>query len=70
MIKVISFKICPFVQRVTALLEAKKIPYEVELISLRELRTEQSWAFVGSNLTGVLYMQMIFGMKTMNQTSW
>ncbi len=36
MIKVISFKICPFVQRVTALLEAKNIPYEVELISLKD----------------------------------
>ncbi|MEM7461291.1 MAG: glutathione S-transferase family protein [Pseudomonadota bacterium] len=32
--KVVSFKICPFVQRVTALLEAKKIPYEIEFISL------------------------------------
>lgn len=35
MIKVISFTICPFVQRVTALLEAKKIPYEIEFIQLR-----------------------------------
>jgi len=34
MLKVVSFKICPFVQRVTALLEAKKIPYEIEYISL------------------------------------
>lgn len=34
MIKVISFKICPFVQRVTALLEAKNSPYEVEYIDL------------------------------------
>lgn len=32
--KVISFKICPFVQRVTALLEAKHLPYEIEFISL------------------------------------
>jgi len=32
--KVVSFKICPFVQRVTALLEAKKMPYEIEYISL------------------------------------
>lgn len=30
MIKVISFKICPFFQYVTAMLEAKHIPYEVE----------------------------------------
>lgn len=36
MIKVISFKICPFVQRVTAALEAKKIPYEIEFISLSD----------------------------------
>ena len=36
MIKVVSFKICPFVQRVTALLEAKKIPYEIEFISLSD----------------------------------
>ncbi len=36
MIKVISFKICPFVQRVTALLEAKNIPYEIDYISLKD----------------------------------
>ncbi|MCK0069356.1 glutathione S-transferase family protein [Kordiimonas laminariae] len=36
MIKVISFKICPFVQRVTALLEAKSIPYEIDFISLKD----------------------------------
>ncbi|MEH6630888.1 MAG: glutathione S-transferase family protein [Halopseudomonas aestusnigri] len=36
MIKVISFKICPFVQRVTALLEAKKVPYQIEYISLKD----------------------------------
>jgi glutathione S-transferase len=35
MIKIVSFKICPFVQRVTGLLEAKDIPYKVEFISLR-----------------------------------
>lgn len=34
--KVVSFKICPFVQRVTALLEAKNIPYDVEFISLKD----------------------------------
>lgn len=34
MLKIVSFKICPFVQRVTAALEAKKIPYEIEYISL------------------------------------
>lgn len=34
--KIVSFKICPFVQRVTALLEAKAIPYEIEYISLKE----------------------------------
>ncbi len=32
--KLISFKICPFVQRVAALLEAKNITYEIEYISL------------------------------------
>lgn len=35
MIKVISFTICPFVQRVTARLEAQNLPYQVEYISLR-----------------------------------
>lgn len=34
MIKVVSYKICPFVQRVTALLEAKNIPYDIEYIQL------------------------------------
>ncbi|MDP2573565.1 glutathione S-transferase family protein [Vibrio penaeicida] len=34
--KIISFTICPFVQRVTALLEAKKLPYEIEYISLKD----------------------------------
>jgi glutathione S-transferase len=34
MIKVVSSTICPFVQRVTALLEQKKIPYGIEYISL------------------------------------
>ncbi len=34
--KVVSFKICPFVQRVTAMLEAKKITYEIEFISLSD----------------------------------
>ena len=34
--KVVSFKICPFVQRVTALLEAKRIAYEVEFIDLSD----------------------------------
>lgn len=36
MIKIVSFKICPFVQRVTAALEAKLIPYEIEFISLSD----------------------------------
>lgn len=34
MIKVVSFKICPFVQRVTAALAAKNIPFSVDYISL------------------------------------
>ncbi|MGD8171777.1 glutathione S-transferase family protein [Vibrio sp. TRT 21S02] len=36
MIKIVSFKICPFVQRVTAALESKQIPYEIEYISLSD----------------------------------
>ncbi len=36
MLKVISFTICPFVQRVTALLEAKGLPYEIEYSSLKD----------------------------------
>lgn len=36
MLKIISFKICPFVQRVTALLEAKGVPYQVDYISLSD----------------------------------
>lgn len=36
MIKIVSFKICPFVQRVTALLEAKHVPYDIEYISLSD----------------------------------
>ena len=36
MIKIVSFKICPFVQRVTAALEAKNVPYEIEYISLSD----------------------------------
>lgn len=34
--KVVSFKICPFVQRVMALLEAKSAKYEVEYIDLSD----------------------------------
>ncbi|CUK07435.1 stringent starvation protein A [Ruegeria denitrificans] len=36
MIRIISFKICPFVQRVTALLEAKQVPYQIDFISLSD----------------------------------
>jgi glutathione S-transferase len=36
MLKIVSFKICPFVQRVTAALEAKRIPYEIEYINLND----------------------------------
>jgi len=32
--KIVSSEICPFVQRVTALLEAKNLPYEIEYIDL------------------------------------
>ena len=38
--KIISFKICPFVQRVTALLEAKNIDYDLEFI---ELSNKPQW---------------------------
>lgn len=34
--KVVSFKICPFVQRVTALLEAKSLSYDIQFISLSD----------------------------------
>lgn len=36
MIKIVSFKICPFVQRVTAMLEAKGVPYDIEYIQLSD----------------------------------
>lgn len=36
MIKIVSFKICPFVQRVTAMLEAKNVPYDIEYIQLSD----------------------------------
>lgn len=36
MIKIVSFKICPFVQRVTAMLEAKGVAYEISYISLSD----------------------------------
>ncbi|WP_298922556.1 glutathione S-transferase family protein [uncultured Roseobacter sp.] len=34
--KIVSFNICPFVQRVAALLEAKNLPYKIEFISLKD----------------------------------
>lgn len=34
--KVVSFKVCPFVQRVTALLELKKAAYDIEYIDLSD----------------------------------
>jgi len=34
--KIISFKICPFVQRVTALLEAKNVDYDLQFIELSD----------------------------------
>jgi len=40
MLKIISFKICPFVQRVTALLDTKNIPYEIDYI---QLNNKPSW---------------------------
>ncbi|MEH6358521.1 MAG: glutathione S-transferase family protein [Pseudomonadales bacterium] len=34
MIKIVSFKLCPFVQRVTGMLAAKDVDYEIEYIQL------------------------------------
>ncbi|MGB1238853.1 MAG: glutathione S-transferase family protein [Pseudomonadales bacterium] len=34
--KIVSFKICPFVQRVTAMLEAKGLDYDIAYISLKD----------------------------------
>ena len=34
--KIVSFKICPFVQRVTALLAAKGVEYDIDYISLKD----------------------------------
>ncbi len=36
MLTVVSFSLCPFVQRVTAALEARNIPYKVDFISLKK----------------------------------
>ncbi|MCL1049431.1 glutathione S-transferase family protein [Shewanella abyssi] len=36
MLKVVSYIICPFVQRITGLMEAKGVPYEIEYISLKD----------------------------------
>ncbi|MEX0305270.1 MAG: glutathione S-transferase family protein [Leisingera sp.] len=48
MIKIVSFKICPFVQRVTAMLEAKGVPYDIEYI---ELSNKPQW-FLDISPTG------------------
>lgn len=42
MLKIVSFKICPFVQRVTGALAAKGIPFEIEYISLKD---KPQWFF-------------------------
>jgi glutathione S-transferase len=34
--KIVSFKICPFVQRVIGVLELKQVSFEVEYISLMD----------------------------------
>lgn len=52
MMKIISFKICPFVQRVTALLEAKNLPYELEYI---QLKNKPQW-FLDLSPTGQVPM--------------
>ncbi len=54
MIKVVSFKICPFVQRVTALLEAKNMPYEIEYINLSD---KPAW-FLALSPTGQVPLLM------------
>lgn len=36
MVKIVSFAICPFVQRVTAALEAKGVPYQIQYIDLSD----------------------------------
>ena len=43
--KIVSFKICPFVQRVTALLEAKHVPYDIEYI---DLSNKPAWFLAAS----------------------
>jgi len=43
--KVVSFKICPFVQRVTALLEAKRVKYDIDYI---DLSNKPDW-FLGAS---------------------
>lgn len=48
MIKIVSFKICPFVQRVTALLEAKNVLYDIEYI---DLKNKPAW-FLDISPTG------------------
>ena len=52
MLKLVSFTICPFVQRVTALLEAKQVPYDIEFISLSD---KPQW-FVELSPTGQVPM--------------
>ncbi|CUH45133.1 glutathione S-transferase family protein [Ruegeria atlantica] len=52
MIKIVSFKICPFVQRVTAMLEAKQIPYDIEYI---DLKNKPEW-FLDISPTGQVPM--------------
>ena len=52
MLKLVSFTICPFVQRVAALLEAKQVPYDIEFISLRD---KPQW-FVELSPTGQVPM--------------
>ena len=54
--KIVSYKICPFVQRVTALLEAKNISYDVEYI---DLSNKPDW-FLGASPHGqvpILYTE-------------
>lgn len=59
MIRIVSFKICPFVQRVTGLLEAKNVPYEIEYISLKD---KPQW-FLDLSPTGQVPMLITDGGK-------
>ena len=53
MIKVVSFRICPSVQRVKAILEAQSIPYEIEFISFKD-KPEWFWDILSNGQVPLL----------------